>query len=808
MRGKGAMEMKKRMIALLLAAVLLAGLLAGCGEKNEENAPGVSQQPGNDSSQQQTATVQGKYAYQASFYPLDLDGAAIDYIRSFCVSGGSIFFAAECNTGETVEETDPYSDEKYSYEKTETRIFKLDLNTRSTVRLEYTPREIPEGVEGNVYLDNLIAGKDGALWATESYNTYYFDLPEDFDPETEDRYKYYFNGESGTELLQFSADGAFLKRVELNAGEDVSVYNLCSDDQGYLYATDWEQFYVFDSEGTLLAALPNEDYGELINVGGQIGSRYWNEEGGCVFKPIDPVTKTFGEEVKMTDRAYDLLPGVQDYQYLYNYSGTVYGHMADAEEDEKLFSFLDCDVNSSYIRYFTVLEDGTVAGIEQDTSNGWPGTYSLMIMNQVDASTLPVKQEMTLACMYLDWDLRNEIIQFNRSHSDMRIVVKDYSEYNTDDDYNAGLTKLNTEILSGIVPDILYVDQSVPLRQYAAKGILLDLWPLIDADSELSRDDLMTHFFDVLSIDGSLYQLTDCFNIVTAAGLTRVVGERNSWTLSEMLETLQTLEPGATIFGDGDTKEGILQTCVYRSLDQFIDWSNTGSPCSFDSQEFIDMLDFANSFPAEFDWENYDWDNYVDETTRMLTGKQLLTQYYLSGFEQQRYLRAEYAGESLTFVGYPSTNGTGSYFTAYNGLAITTACRNPDVAWSFVRYLLTEEHQENSWAFPTNRHVFEAMKETAMKPLDDGSEVGIAIDAKPVTTSAPEADDYNKPLTEEDCQRIIDLYESCTTVFSSNDDVWKIIQEEAAPFFAGQKTAGETAKLIQNRVSLYVAEQG
>ena len=69
-------------------------------------------------------------------------------------------------------------------------------------------------------------------------------------------------------------------------------------------------------------------------------------------------------------------------------------------------------------------------------------------------------------------------------------MVKDYSEYNTASDSNAGLQKLNTEIVAGMVPDILCTD-GIPLKQYAAKGVLEDLWPFIDNDPELGRDKLM-----------------------------------------------------------------------------------------------------------------------------------------------------------------------------------------------------------------------------------------------------------------------------------------------------------------------------
>ena len=41
---------------------------------------------------------------------------------------------------------------------------------------------------------------------------------------------------------------------------------------------------------------------------------------------------------------------------------------------------------------------------------------------------------------------------------------------------------------------------------------------------------------------------------------------------------------------------------------------------------------------------------------------------------------------------------------------------------------------------------------------------------------------------------------------SDASDVIAVVREEAAPYFAGQATAEETAAAIQSRVSLYLAE--
>ena len=124
---------------------------------------------------------------------------------------------------------------------------------------------------------------------------------------------------------------------------------------------------------------------------------------------------------------------------------------AKTDTKEKLVDWLACDVDSNTINNgnFGVLSDGRIVAVTYEDSADGPSRQVLVVLNRVDAASIQKKTELTLACFGLDHNLRSQIVKFNRSSADYRIVVKDYSEYATDDDYNAGLTKLNTEIISG-----------------------------------------------------------------------------------------------------------------------------------------------------------------------------------------------------------------------------------------------------------------------------------------------------------------------------------------------------------------------
>ena len=86
-------------------------------------------------------------------------------------------------------------------------------------------------------------------------------------------------------------------------------------------------------------------------------------------------------------------------------------------------------------------------------------------------------------------------------------------------------TKLNTEIMSGVIPD-MFLTENLPIERYAAKGILTDLYELIDSDAELTRESFVPQIIKACETDGKLYELPASFMVQTAFGLSKDVYKR------------------------------------------------------------------------------------------------------------------------------------------------------------------------------------------------------------------------------------------------------------------------------------------
>ena len=403
---------------------------------------------------------------------------------------------------------------------------------------------------------------------------------------------------------------------------------------------------------------------------------------------------------------------------------------------------------------------------------------------------------LVFASLYEDPAWRESVDEFNSTHTDVQIEVRDYSG-------EGGLSRLTTEILAGKIPDIIDL-QLMPCRQLAQGGYLEDLWPYIENDPELGREAVMEVPLRAAEIDGGLYMAFRSVMINTLIGAERLTGDRYSWTMEELLEAFSTMPEDSTITDFYATKSMMFNMMCAMSLDDYVDW-DTGK-CSFDNKGFRGTLEFVNTFPYECDWspENGGLDKLRE---RRRSGRQML---WMTGFyelSQIPFLDDLY-GEKTAFIGYPVGDGSvgSSFEAASRTLAISSVCRNKEAAWEYLRDMFlpryTPKKMQNVlesggfYGFPINRADYELMLEMSTNPATQYTKIG---------SSGEKIDLY--PVSQEDAGRFEDFYNSIEKFNDSDHEMLKIIYESCDPYFAGDKNLDETVSLIQNRVGLYVGEQ-
>ena len=823
------MKMKKT-LCLIMALAMVFGLLSACG--------------GGDG---KTDTETPEYTYVPTYTEL---GSDIGYVYNTVVSGGLIYVAGEVEGEEIVEEYPSYDEngnpildeegnpvmEEYTYTRTEPAMFTVNIDGTDFKRMEsYTAPEFPEEAEGgsfwinnlcsvpnggvavveNVYYSIPVYGEDGGdtaaedtpvatgapLAATSSDISVDAPAPDTSGQPMDYQYVEKYN------LRVFDASGAQTFCAELSSlieSEDyfyVSAFAVAGTGEAVLMANG-NAIYVLNADGSLKGSIDTSDLSNgisnFVTLGnGSVAALVYGEDYAAFdLRPVDTAAMQLGEATaSLPTDAYSARPSGGGYDFCYNKGESFYGYKLADGSEEKLVTWINCDVNSNNVTSPYITEEGNIVCLSSEYSNTGDGATTYFItLTKTPYDQVPQKTTLTLACVYLGYDIKNQILDFNRKSSDYRIEVRDYSEFNTEDDYSAGYTKLITEIGSGAVPDIMLTD-GLPIETFGAKGLLADLWPFIDADEELGgRAGVVEPVFNALSQDGKLYEISSNFYITTIAGPASIVGTEPGWTYEEMYAALDQMPEGCELFSLGTTRSDVFSSICMLNLSRFVDW--TTGECSFDSDDFISLMEFANRFPETFDWEHHEWTNEDSDAYRIKEGRQLLVTLSLSDPYSYNYYSEMFNGD-MALKGFPDVPGSGAVFNMNGtGLAIASTCKNQDAAWSFVRTLLTREYQENyTYGFCTNRELCEENIQ---------SMVGESYSSYDQVTG----EEKEIIFTQENADLITDLINNTSMVADYNtSQINDIINEEVAYYFSGEKTAQDVAATIQNRVSIYVNEQ-
>ena len=837
----------KRIFALLLAALMIVGLFAGCSKDGTKD-PGKTDSNGSLIGQTKPSQTTAKYAYQADYLDLTMpDG--VQYLNQLCAAGTTLY-ASVGMQGEEIVNSDPTTGDTWSYYNTRLAMLTIDPDTGTCTELTNLDLpQVPEGASGSVDCYNMIGSDDGTLWMLVNLYATQFDLPDDFDAEKESRWDYPSTDINGSYLMHIAADGSMIASLDLSDtnnedNEDGMSGNLSSfavDAAGNLYVSDYSNIYVLDAEGNVQFKLDGSQYnGSLYRLNAQqVGVMWYNytddvnaaDENGQYFVTIDLETKDWGEKVKLPSNVWSIFPGDDAYDFYYTYNNNIYGYTSKTDTRDKLVDWMACDVDTNNMSGYAMLSDSRVAALMQDWSTD-PTTYQLIVLHRVDASEIKEKKVLTLACMYLDWNLRSMIVEYNKTNDEYRINVVDYSEYATDDDYNAGVTKLTTEIISGSVPDI-FLTSNLPIDKYAAKGVIADLNTFMDGGNGLSRDYFVPQILNALEKDGKLYELPTSFSVTTAYALSSIASQYDTWNVAAVQDAMTQLQEGATVFSDGWTKNTALSNCLSRNLSAFVDW--TTGKCEFDSEAFQQLLAFCNSFPAETSdgdgaiayatstdlaVEDAMWES---DATRITNGKQLMSTIEMYSFDS--YIWNVYAiRDKITFTGYPTEDGSGSSFGLQMPMAISSVTKYPDAAWDFVCSIIKKMNtiDENNYyyGFPISQAAFDAEMTDIMTEqyqLDEnGEQVDWDGDGEPdkAVRGSYETVENGETvykdvyaLTQEDVDQILGVINSTSSVYDYDQEILDIITDEVAAYFAGDKDVQTTANMIQSRVNLYVQEQ-
>lgn len=654
-------------------------------------------------------------------------------------------------------------------------------------------------------------GNSGIMCFTvdEKENVYCVEsrYPE-IDREEEITDEYY--EQSQTFLTKYNTDGdkEFEENITGLLAEEGEMFGgyidrLVADKEGRVYACCNDNVKLFDEKGSFQGQLQVEgNYLNSIGCGkdGKVYISYYDNmsaDGGCVLSEIDYGQKKVAKSYQnfVGGNSNSLLPGISK-DFIVQDSSNVYEYDLKSQTLETLFSWLDCDINGSYVDNMSVTDDGRVVVITNDWESG---ESDLVILNREKTSELPQKEILTLGTLYDNQSMQAAVVAFNKASDKYRIRVKTYIDANSwsETSYSDALSRLNNDIASGKnCPDIIDIS-TLNIKQLATKGVFEDLTPFLENSTLLNKEDYLESVLEGFTYNGTLVTIPYSFCLQTLMGKTEDVGEKMGWTLEQMMNFCEK-HPGAQLI-DYATKQTILFYCLLYNEEAFIDWEK--GTCDFESDEFKQLLAFVNSFPDEYDWES----DTRSTPEKIAAGDVLLNMAYINSYDEMQHNLAVFNQKPVTCIGFPDiSGGSGCLMTVEDTYAISSKSKNKEGAWEFIESMLSKETGTRGFSrgLSTRKSEIAKQRKEALSEENGNSGGGVVI-------GGDGGFSYTyRNTTEEEADMLDRLIAVAKPAnYNYNEELITIITEEAEGYYRGQKSVDDVTKVIQSRIKLFLDER-
>ncbi|MBR4345777.1 MAG: extracellular solute-binding protein [Oscillospiraceae bacterium] len=645
--------------------------------------------------------------------------------------------------------------------------------------------------------------------------------------------------EDGTAYVACSYGGSTLLFTVSPAGEELSRRDMTAALEGrqvtgmvtlptgeFVFSANNADAVVTDSQGELVFSAQSKDGANPNNIMGSdvfLNSRgepvisygYMNlSEGDFQVKavPVDMKKRKFGKQLSL-EGSGSFFSGRGDYLYYESNDTGIVGVYADGKT-ENVINLLNIGVDPSVATGFTACKDGSfLLNISDYTDE-----RQRYLMRVTPAEGTSERTVLNLACFELPFDYQSKIAEFNRTNDEYLVVAASYSD-GSDSDEDAALTEFNNQLISGNIPDIVLLNEEMPIDSYIRKNMFTDLYPFMDEDSEVSRDSYLENVLKSCEKDGKLYSIYPTFYITTFGVRRSVAGEDGLLTMDRAEELVAGLSPDAKLTIDMSRDDALKNAMDFCGC---IDFGN--GTCDFDNDEFKRLLNVLKDIPVQRPQVDS-----VEKGRAWLDNKALVERYFIIALNYYRDNMKLLFGDDISFVSFPTVKpAANAVIVPSERMAISSKCEDKEGAWEFVKFALTDnllvqqqgytdeegvDHRvEGDYycycigGFPTVKEEFDRLVEYALTPAHEYESDGTYV-LKEETTTFAGAEVKLETMSEADVKLHTDLIASTTHISRINNRIYSIIEEEAKAFFDGASTVDQCAANIQSRVSLYLDEQ-
>lgn len=679
-----------------------------------------------------------------------------------------------------------------------------------------------------INISTIMPARDGTLWYARSIGHSDWSDPDNY--VYSNYYELIHEDADGNEIAVFNTNDLLADQLPEDDG-NFYIGSMLELENGNLALISYDNYALITPDGTLVKYVPELVQDDDSYIAATAISRN-DEIISLIEKWGDDGRTTELKKLNFESGEYELLrdcSGLVDVYQFYAGDGTTVYYVDNSGislfdyetgENKQVLNYINSDINSNRVNIVAYLGDGKFLCTEYDSSYE---NQRMAVMEPVSDGDIVEKYVLDFAAVYLNSNVQDAIIDFNKQNSEYRIRFIDYSQYNTDNDWEAGITKLNNDIISGNIPDMFSLEE-LPLENYVSKNLIADLKQFMDSDENFNEEDFVQNILHATEQNGKIYSLIVSYSINCLISANDYFDGKTSVSMKEFYE-LRKKMPDSQLFMPYYNRNDLLTgynggNIVTRA---FLN-ANDGKG-AFDSEDYAMWLELVKEYPEEYNWEDYE--NLVGENGNEYdlykSGKVLFSTQYLSSFSQ-KYMKRSY-GDNYTFIGLPvpENSGSGVAINPVMEIAVSAKSAFQPEAWDFIKYLMGEDFQKNVNSFSIRKDVLQqridkALAENPSAEYGDddfmvdyaSSNIAVAVTEDVAIDGAVDVGDNTTKgglrITQEDVDKIYAMIELADSVIRSNEEINKIIEEEAGAYFSGKKTAAEVGSLIQSRVSLYVSE--
>ena len=470
----------------------------------------------------------------------------------------------------------------------------------------------------------------------------------------------------------------------------------------------------------------------------------------------------------------------------------LYSYNTESEKIALLTLWSDAGIYAPYISAIFGTDDGFIVQ-GRDAIDGISCFWRLEPIDKADRA-----ERTVIEVSYLE-DGSNSIplaaVKFNSAQSEYKVECR---EYHTG---SSPVSDYDMDLISGKLGDIFIMPNNTDYGKYVERGAFVDLYELIDRDPAMSRDDIYSCVLESFETDGKLYVITPEFKLGTLTAKAENLPD-GKWDINTLLTFESKLGEETTLIGGLD-RLSMMKILLSCGADEFIDFEK--KTASFDSELFIGLLEYLKGIPAN--------GKQSDDVKLYRENKVILSDECISNLIEYLMIYSKYGFDSeVEIVGYPSASGGVCRVIPRVYCGISSYSENVDGAWEFVKFMMSGANLLDDTKGMQN---IPALRKTLYDWLDVEGSLYYYFSDETGRYKGSES-----PITDEKMLKSGRVIHPDEKLFSEFDTfinsasakpelpskIMEMIKEESEPYFAGIKSAKETARIIQDRVSVYVSE--